>query len=236
MARSFTIATLIARAKQRAGMGIGTTSTSSFLDDTEWQANLSTAYAELASILMASGMRYFESQDTITTTGAVGYPLPADYLSTIGVDYQVSSAGSRRDLIELMAQERNALRGISGSGEATAYAIEGSGATALRLYPTPPSGQTYYHIYVPQPTDYSASATSTTIDVVTPDGENFLLWSLALIALAKEEADVTVAMTERERMRGRIEEWATLRSINAPRRRIVDENLRRFEDGEWRPY
>ena len=172
---------------------------------------------------------------TNMTGGGGRYVLPTNYMASIGVDYLVSSStGERRELYELMIQERNYASSVAGAAEAYAYALEG---LFLRLYPQPPSGQVYYHTYVPQAPDLASAGTSTYVDVVTPDGENFLLWAAALIALQKEESDIRGALAERERARARVEEWATLRALNSPRRRIVDEG--RFggyrDAGDWWP-
>lgn len=191
-----------------------------FIADAEWKGIISSAYAELYSLLAASGLRYFESTDSVATTGGAAYALPADFLSSIGVDYVVNAQGDRRQLEELMVQERNVYAGVTGASEATAYALVGAN---LELYPTPPSGQTYEHRYIPQPSDLSSEADGTSVDVVTPDGEQFLIWYAAVMALSKEESDVRVAMAERERFRQRVEEWAVLRSLNSPRRLVVDD-------------
>ena len=126
---------------------------------------------------------------------------------------------SGRQLQELMAQERNFFAGVVGAGEARAYALVGSN---LVLYPTPPSGQTYKHVYVAQPADLSAAVDGTTLEMATSDGEAFLIWSVTVLALAKEESDTSIAQGEREAARERVWNWAMLRAFNTPRRRIVD--------------
>jgi hypothetical protein len=200
------------------------------ISTSEWKEMLSTAYAELYAILAESGMRYFETEATVTTTGVASYALPAGHLSTVGVDYLVSaSTGERRQLEELMAQERNMFTG-AGASWASAYALVGSN---LVLYATPPTGQTYYHIYVPQPADLSAAADATSVDVVTPDGEGFLTWAVAVMALAKEESDAGLARAEREAARNRVMEWSALRSLNTPRRRVVGPCLYQGDPGDY---
>ena len=226
MARSFTLSTLVTRAKQRAEM-----ENASFISDPEWKGIISSAYAELYSILVASGMRYFESVDSVATDGNSAYALPADFLASIGVDYVVNAQGERRALEELMVQERNYTAGVTGAGESFAYALVGAN---LELYPTPPSGQTYEHRYVPQPADLSEAADGTSVDVVTPDGEQFLIWYAAVMALSKEESDVQVAMAERERFRQRVEEWAVMRALNSPRRPIVGDDDSYWDPAEYR--
>jgi hypothetical protein len=205
----------------------------SFLSDAEWKGHLSSAYGELYSEIVATGLRHFEEEDTITTDGGSSYPLPRNFLSTIGVDYQVTTAGQRAEIPELMAQERNMFAGVTGASSARGYSLVGAGPRPLELYPAPPTGQTYYHLYVPQPRDLVDMADNTDIDVVTPDGEEFLLWSVAAIALAKEQSDNSVQKEERERTRARVVEWATLRALNQPRRRVVAEELWAYQDGDW---
>lgn len=190
------------------------------LSAAEWKANFSTCWGEFYSILVESGLRYFESEDTITTTASTStYALPSDHLTTIGVDRLVNSTtGQRYELKQLMAQSRNAYTSLGGASESWAWAMVGSN---IKLYPTPPAGQTYYHVYVPQPTDYSSSDDSVVIDVVTPDGEAFLIYSLAAYGAMKEESDASLFQQEREAARARVQNWATLRALNEPRVRVV---------------
>ncbi len=226
MARIFTLGSLVTRAQQRCDMENQT-----LLSTAEFKGHLSTVYGEMYSEILATGLRHFETTKTITTTGAASFTLPADFLSVIGMDYVVDTQGHRRHLRELMAQERNIYRGASAS-DAQAFAIVGD--KTVTMYPTPPTAQTYEFVYVPQPKDLSTAANSTQVDVVTPDGEAFLLWGVAVLALGKEESDIQLALMERERMRERVREWATLRALNQPRRVMVESELDEYEPGEWR--
>lgn len=196
----------------------------------EWKAMISTSYAELYSLVAETGMRYFEATETITSTGAASYAAPAAMMSTVGVDYIVNSTtDERRSLFEIMPQERNIYRGLSG--EAVAYELAG---TSLYLHPKPPTGQVYKWIYVPQPTDYSSSADGTSIDVVTPDGEAFLIWAVAVQAKEKDGTDSSVARAERELARERVLQWATLRAMHDARRRMVDDQYGWYDSADWR--
>ncbi len=212
MPRTFTLATLVTRCKQRCDA-----EGQEFISDSEWKGLISTAYAELYSLVAETGLRYFETTETISTTGAESYNEPAAMLSTVGVDYVVGLQGERRALYEIMPQERNQFRGLTG--EAVAYELIDD---QLYLHPKPPSGQTYKWHYVPQPTDLSSSADDTSVDVVTPDGEAFLVWHVAVQAKEKEGVDVSLALAERERMRERVLQWANLRAMYDGRRRTTD--------------
>ena len=196
----------------------------------EWKEALSTAYAELWSLVAETGLRYFESTETITADGSESYDEPAAMLSTVGVDFVVNAQGERRALYELMPQERNLYRGLTG--EAVAYELVDD---QLFLHPKPSTG-TYKWSYVPQPTDLSASADATTVDVVTPDGEAFLIWHVAVQAKEKEGTDSSTARQEREQARERVVQWATLRSMHNARRRMVDDMAGCYDAADWRRY
>ena len=214
MARSFTIAQLITKGRRRCDQ-----ENRDILSAAEWQEELNTVFGEFHGLLTDAGMRYYETEDTITgVAGTQDYALPADFLATIGVDYEQSTGGQRTELTSFLAQERNVFSGSTG-GQSMAYSLIGQN---VRLYPAPATGQTYYHIYVPQPADISASATSTSVDVVTPGGEAFFVWSLALAGGVKEESDM-VPYYERQvdRHRARVVEWAMQRELYTPKRRHV---------------
>lgn len=213
MARSLTVAQLIDRGKKRADM-----EDSDLLSDAEWQQNLSQVFGELYEEVADSGMRYYETEETITTDGSASYALPSDHFSSIGLDYL---DGTRRvEVEEGMIDERNRYSGSSG-GRASQWAMVGAN---IVLYPTPASGQTYYHVYVPQPADLSAVATSTSLDVITPAGEAFIVWGLSALAKAKEESDVRLDMAERARAFDRLRDWAMKRSLITPRRSMMEDD------------
>jgi hypothetical protein len=222
MARNLTIATLITRCKQRCDR-----EGDSHISDSEWQSLISEKYGELYLAVAESGMRYFETEATLTLAATIA--LPSAHLATLGVDFVIDSAGRRRPLTEIMHQERPQMLGETG--EARFYALVGQN---IELYPLPSTG-TYKHLYVPQPTDVSASATSTSLDVVTPDGETFLINAVAVPALGKSESDVRLARIERDEAKERLVEWARLRSFATPRRLVrIEPGLPRdFEQGDW---
>lgn len=184
-----------------------------------WKEFLSVAWGELATMLSDAGLRYFESEDTITTDGNASYALPSDFDRSLGVDYEVSSTtGERRALSSMMLQQRN--YGSATSGQtASGYAIVGQN---VRLYPTPPSGQTYYHVYIPQPADISANADGTNVDVVNSHGEAYVINAMAAVALAKEEADASFVISQREKAEANFNVWAANRLMESSRRPQVE--------------
>ena len=227
MPRRFTLAILVLRAQQRCDM-----ENQGLISSDEWKAILSTAYAELYSIVAETGLRYFETRATLTTPavdGLDGFPEPTDHLSTVGV-FHVSSAGDRTPLFESMAQERHGFPAARGE-RSRGYAFIDD---RLMLYPPPPDGQTYELLYVPQPPDLAGYLDTDLVDVVTPDGEAFLIWSAAVQALAKEESDTSLARAEREAARERVYNWAVLRAMHSSRRVMVDGSPYGYEEGDWR--
>lgn len=227
MPRRFALSTLVTRCQQRCDL-----ENENHIAPAEWKALVSEQYGELYSIVAESGLRYFETIDTISTTGAASYAEPADHLGTVLVARVLDSAGRRFDLDEIMAQERSGWSGMTG--DAACYALVDD---QIYLYPTPPAGQTYEVLYIPQPPDLSSFLDADVIDVVNPDGEAFLIWGVAVKGRAKSESDVQLAMAEREAARVRLIEWSTLRAFNQPRRRIVrDEDVSggNYDAADWR--
>lgn len=205
--------TLITRCQQRCDL-----ENSSLISTAEWRSLISEQFGDLYSVVAESGLRYFEYETSLTTTGAAYISEPADHLGTVGLDYVYDTTNDlRRELTEIMAQEQARWSGQTGS-EPVAYAFVDD---RIYLFPTPATGLTLKLRYIPQPPDLTTFASDTCVDVVTPDGEAFLTWGVMVKALAKSEADVSLALSEREAARVRLAEWATLREFNKPRRRQI---------------
>ncbi len=193
----------------------------------EWKGLISRAYGELFTIVAQSGLRYFETATNLTTDGTNVLSEMVDHFETINLAYRaVASPAQYIDLREAMSQEQSMLSGQTGS-YARWFALVDD---RILLFPTPPTGQVYQMRYIPQAPDLTAYADATTVDVVAPDGHEFLIWSVAVKAMAKTEADPRLAISEREAARDRFTESVQLRSFSAPRRRIVDDG------SDWDPY
>lgn len=214
------MATLVQRCQRRCDM-----ENNGLIDASvggEWYALVSEQFGELYMLIAESGMRYYETATQFTPAGAT-ISQPADHLSTIGLDWIVNTtSGERRELEELMVQERAQYAGLKG-GDTLAWTLAGQTFT---LSPDPTGlARTYELIYIPQPPDLTTIGAAGVVDVVNADGEAFLVWGVAVKALAKSEADTQLAIAERERYRASVEEWAVLRAINNPRRRQVQRSL-----------
>ena len=230
MPRRVLMGTLVTRCQQRADL-----ENENHISPEEWKALISEQYGDLFSVVAATGLRYFEASYTITTTGAASYDEPADHLGTISVMRFVdpTGLGAKYMLREIAPLEE--ARWSGASGDAVGYNFVDD---QIYLYPTPPAGQTYVVKYVPQATDVSAFADDAPVDLVTPDGETFLIWGVAVKALAKAKEDAQLALAERELARDRLAKWAVLRAFATARRQVIEDDY--FDsnpqdlEGSWR--
>lgn len=114
------------------------------------------AHARLYSYYAQAEPDRYRTEATITaTSNTSAYALPSDWLGTLAVDF--TSGSLREPLKRLQEQDRN--RFIFDTGQSRAYRVIGSN---IVLYPTPLTGQTYTHIYLP--TAPTLSSTGTSID------------------------------------------------------------------------
>lgn len=204
MPRRFTVSALLDRCRKRCDK-VGDDS----LTDADLQAHMSEVYGELYSIVAESGHRYFEYSSTITTTGATSYTEPSDHLGTVRVERVVNTTtGETTPLREIGPQEECYWNGSTGTARVFALVDD-----QLRLYPVPPSGETYHILYIPQPPDLTTYAGTDVVDVVSPAGEAFLIWGVAAIAKGQTEGDVSLALQQKEKAHETLLEWAVLRSF-----------------------
>lgn len=230
MPRRYTMTDLILRCQQRADLE----NDLSIARD-EWCRLISESYGELYTIVFESGLQYFEYAQVLTTNGTNKLSEIGDHLSTVTLCY-LADAGSGRyvALRALMAQERVMWSGnLGSSSRARGFALVDD---ALYLYPTPAAGQTYELRYVPQPpelTEFAAGEVPFQVDVVTPDGLTFLVWATTVKAKSKSEADVTLAVGEREGARIRFTESVRLRAMNDSPRRVLDIEAYQSCSADW---
>jgi len=214
VALPFTLGTLVTRCRQRFSAGDG-----DVLEDPEVKGLISEYYGELHALTVEKGARCFEAEATITATGASGYALPFDHLTTIGVDAVLSgTTGPRRPVWgPIMATER--VRLVGRTGPAFYWAEEGAN---IALYPIPSDG-TYKHLYVPQPTDYSAASDATSVDLLNIYGLKFIVWGVASVALHKSESAQQRAVDEYEKAKAQVEYWACQRALVQPSYRVPED-------------
>ena len=192
-------------------------------------AMMSTQYGDLYGVAAAAGYRYFEYSTTFTTTGTNTLAEPVDHLSTVDTLERVLPGGRLRRLQQIMPQERAMWAGRTGHARKWEMVDD-----TIYLYPTPPTGDQYILRYVAQPPDLTLYADSSVIDLVTPDGQGFMIWGCVVRFLARIRSDVTLAIQEREQARARFMDWARRRAFNEPQRMIVDDqDDGPYCDGDW---
>lgn len=224
MPRNVTMLKLESRCRRRADL-----ENEEHIDTEEWRELISEAWGELHGIVADAGLRYWETATTLSSDGTNELAEPADIRSLIGIWY-VESSGKRYQLRPALPQERGVLSGSTGS-RAKRYEFRDD---TFFLYPTPPTGQSYELLYVPQATDLSEYADDDLVDCVTAEGEAYVIWATLVKAKSKSESDVRLAVGERDRLAKIVEQWAINRMMIEPHRRIVsDADFPEGDDGEW---
>lgn len=207
---SITLLELRTRARQMADM-----EDSEFVTDSELNNYINFAAAELHDILVSTyGSEYFlESTTATTTNGQQAYDLPTNFYKLRGVDAKINS----QDWINIRPfnfNERNryedfgawTLMGISN----VRYRIMGN---SIRFTPTPDNNIEYRLWYVPKATVLSDD--SDTLDDINQYSD-FVIITAAMKMRAKEESEVTLLASERNRILERLKDDAQNRDAAQP--------------------
>ena len=199
----------------------------------EWLRHISRAYGELWTITFESGLQYFETSQQFTTDGTLNYLAePSNLLSLVGVSFiEDAASGAFADLRALQPQERSrASRLVGPWGAARFYAHVDD---RIYLYPKPLVNQVYEVRYVPQSPDLMTFDGDMCVDVVTPDGHDFLIWGVAVRVSGKTEAEAMLFASERNDARKRFAESVRQRALTAPRRLIVEDDVMTSDEDLW---
>lgn len=208
MARTFTAAELMQRVRDMGDFHGARPSPATLL------GYVSDSRAELHDMLADVDPSRFETTQAIATVGAASFNLPADYRSTIGVDYQDTS-GIWRELEWIDERERNRFQSL-GNALQTAEAFRLIQST-LVLYPTPPSGQTYRHLYVPIPAKLVAD--TDVIEGVSGWDEYIVVDAIIKCVLSEADPDMAPPwMARKAELKQRIEELRSARVMTQARR------------------
>lgn len=221
---SVTLATLLARVRERADM-VG----SSFVSDTATGllAWVNEANQKLHGMLVgALGEEYVSSSSAFTTVaGTSDYAISGMY-KLYGVDLLFQ--GNYRALKPYTRAERNVFRNsTSGANEVPRYSLVGS---SIRLYPTPTEVLTGAILYAPEATVLTSGSDT----VNYPNGwERFIVVDAAIQALAKEESSVSVLAEERATIIKEIEQAKENRDLANPKRVVETDLIDMFETNLW---
>lgn len=226
MARIFTAGDIITKARRQANMEGA--SGLKFVTAAEALRLTSQAWTWLHGLLVKADADYFEERQTITTTDTDTYPLPDDYLETKRIDYAFSTT-DYRPLKKITSREINAYQATnSTAAQAEAYRLV---AGNVVLYPEPPTGQTYRHLYIPAPADLTA----TTDEIDGRAGwEELIVLKVVIRMKLKAEDDVTALQAELDAEVKRVVMHADERN---PFEGGVIADVESFDDcGMMRPY
>jgi hypothetical protein len=189
--------------------------------DAEIMSWLSAAYGELYDILVSSGLDYYEASEDYTTTGLTDtYTMAADYYGTKRVDY-IFSAETKWPVREISLRR---LHQVSTSGQRAAF-YRTVGPNII-LYPRPPAGQTYRHLYIPAPAKLTSLVQ--TIDGVSGWEEHLVVGAI-IRGKEKSDLDTSSFQIDRQRTEARIQQAAQNRAI-ASATSLVEEDT---YDNDW---
>lgn len=209
------------RAKVRADM-----EDSDFVTDAEWNSFINTAADELYDILVTKFEDDYVSDSPFTASGVTtSVSVPATFYKLLSVDVQAT--GKWVKLRRFNREERNTLRNLaSASACDSRYQLRGS---AVIFYPGLPNGTAGSIEFIPKRTALSGES-----DSVDFGGgwEEHIVLTAAIMALSKEESDISALTLEKQSVRARIDATAPNRdAAEPPRVRDVESGVDEFD---WR--
>lgn len=227
MALTRTLVQLRDEARQLANM-----ENSEFASDAEVNRYVNSAIRDLYDkLVQARGEQYYRVTENLTTTADQSTValsgLSSDFYKLLGIDLQLS--GRWLEMRAMDFHHRNNFQ-LSTTGRPIAYLIKGAD---LEFFPTPGAVYTIRVHYLPLPTTLS-------LDADTFDGingwEDWVVKTVGMWLLLKEESDISGLMAERARIEERIEAMAQSRDHGEPRRPRDVRNVgrgRRSESEDW---
>jgi hypothetical protein len=192
----------------------------SFLTDAEWTKRINNAYREAYGLLAEKfGDDYFvkATPQSITTDGTnQQFALASDFFKSLLVEVLIQGgAGTQYVTLKRMASLAD--------------------KNTLSMFNTqiPASGQTVRVWYIPRVTALAADA-DTTVDAFDVNGwDELIVVDACIVAVAKEESDVSVLMARKAALTARIEHEAANRDAGSPSR-IVDVQSKRARSMQYK--
>lgn len=210
---------LITQARQRADQ-VG----SQFVSDSEALDYLKLGYQNFYDLVVQSNNTYYLSSFDITlVSGQQDYPLPADFYKLLGMDL-MATVGAPVTLRPFQWNERNRYKyaGLTTmAGPVYRYNLLGSN---VRFTPIPGTGsiKVYY-------TPLAVLPTADTDNMDTMGFDEFLILSVALKMLAKEESDTQLVAAELAAQRERVQTMLADQDASFPKTVIdidtINDNL-----------
>lgn len=210
---------LITQARQRADQ-VG----SQFVSDSEALDYLKLGYQNFYDLVVQSNNNYYLNQFDVTlVSGQQDYPLPADFYKLLGMDL-LATVGAPVTLRPFQFNERNRYKyaGLTTmAGPVYRYNLLGS---QVRFTPIPGTGsiKVYY-------TPLAVLPTADTDNMDTMGFDEFLILSVALKMLAKEESDTQLVAAELAAQRERVQTMLADQDTSFPKAVIdidtINDNL-----------
>lgn len=186
-----------------------------FVSNSELNNYINFAISELHDILVESyGSEYFLSSTTGTTApDTADYALPSDFYKLRGVDVKLNG-NDWYNIRPFNFNERNryedfgswSLMGITN----IRYRVMGNN---IKFTPIPDSALEYRIWYIPVATKLTSD--SDTLDDINQYSD-FVIITAAMKMLSKEESDVSVLMSERNRIEAKLRDSAQNRDASQP--------------------
>lgn len=211
MAYSVAIRAVITRAKQRSNLE----GADAFITPQEWVDMANQSYAEWYDLvrLTTFGGQYFRSTAQLNTVaGTSSYPLPADHLGILSVDWYVAGTSMVVNILPYQEEHRNVFRFWPIGWLFNQPVFFQEWGPNINFLPTPQSQFTVAINYVP--TAQRFGDPSQTFDSIN-GWEEWMVLDMAMKALAKDGQNDMIATLApfREAQRARIEGAAASRDM-----------------------
>ena len=228
MARTFTVAELITRIRERSN-----TERSNFVTDDEIIRYIDQAYTKLYDLIVSKFENYYIAEHSFTTDGVNQfYDLPADFYKLVGIDQLQNTSGSGDNALTVRPfnfNERNRYNNILFAVTAAAfyrYLIQG---TKIKILPQPSAGITFKMWHIPAPAKITTSAQ--VIDGIA-GWEEVVILTAAVQIMNKQELDSSALKREQLEAMDRVITMATERDAALPERvtdlSVINEQLALF--------
>jgi hypothetical protein len=228
MARTFTVAELITRIRERSN-----TERSNFVTDDEIIRYIDQAYTKLYDLIVSKFENYYIAEHSFITDGVNQfYDLPADFYKLVGIDQLQNNSGSGDNALTVRPfnfNERNRYNNILFAVTAAAfyrYLIQGS---KIKILPQPSVGITFKLWHIPAPA--KITTTAQLIDGIA-GWEEVVILTAAVQIMNKQELDSSALKREQLEAMDRVITMATERDAALPERvtdmSVINEQLALF--------
>lgn len=188
--------------------------------DAELNGYINDSYRELVKLLARHSLQRDTANQTVTTTGAATYPMPADHVATVAV-YRYDGCWIELDKKCYTDRPFGATQNDE-TGTACAYDIKRlAGTKSIEFYPRP-SGEDYVISYIP----FTALSSDTDVANGATDYEDYIVYDATIACLLREGSSIADAAAKFEEVKSQVkadartEEMGKTYMLKAPRRRL----------------